>query len=58
MDATVFKDKEAVDFGLVARDSEESLLQEKALIHNSSVTPELAEAMDIKEALSWIDEMQ
>ncbi|KAL8100447.1 hypothetical protein AgCh_032636 [Apium graveolens] len=56
-DAAVFEDKDAVGFGLIARDSNGVLIQAKSIVHKSSVSPVLAEAMAIKEALSWIDEM-
>ncbi|XP_074374107.1 uncharacterized protein LOC141714488 [Apium graveolens] len=57
VDAAVFEDKDAVGFGLIARDSEGALIQAKSIIRKNSVSPVLAEAMAIKEALSWIDEM-
>ncbi|WOG89983.1 hypothetical protein DCAR_0209224 [Daucus carota subsp. sativus] len=58
VDAAIFEDKEEVGFGLVARDSEGSLIQAKAVSHTELLDPVLAEAMAVKEALSWIDEMQ
>ncbi|XP_074373929.1 uncharacterized protein LOC141714300 [Apium graveolens] len=57
VDAAVFDDKEAVGFGLVARDSDNNLIQARTRIHNRHTIPVLAESMAIKEALSWIDEM-
>ncbi|XP_074347377.1 uncharacterized protein LOC141686227 [Apium graveolens] len=57
VDAAVFEDKDAMGFGLITRDSDGALIQAKSIIHKNSVSPVLAEAMAIKEALSWIDEM-
>lgn len=40
--------------GMVARDDKRELLQVKSRLQNGVVSPELAEAMTMKEALSWI----
>ncbi|KAL8091605.1 hypothetical protein AgCh_034018 [Apium graveolens] len=58
VDAAVFEDKEGSGFGLITRDSEGMLLQAKTGIFAGVVTPVLAEAMAVKEALSWIDRMK
>ena len=43
---------------MVARDVTGMVIQAKALVHKGPVTPVLAEAMAVKEALSWIDTME
>ncbi|XP_074323246.1 uncharacterized protein LOC141660181 [Apium graveolens] len=58
VDAAVFEDKEGSGFGLITRDSKGMLLQAKTGIFAGVVTPVLAEAMAVKEALSWIDRMK
>lgn len=57
-DAVVFSERQEMGVGLIARDSTGNLLQAKAVIHAGHFAPVLAEAMEIKEALSWIAEMQ
>ncbi|XP_074341789.1 uncharacterized protein LOC141679182 [Apium graveolens] len=58
VDATVFEDKDAAGLGLVVRDDKGVLLQAKTILWPSPVAPVRAEAMAVKEALSWIDGMQ
>ncbi|XP_074347538.1 uncharacterized protein LOC141686399 [Apium graveolens] len=58
VDAAVFEDRDAVGFGLIARDSDGMLIAAKSIVHPHLVSPVTAEAMAVKEALSWIDEMQ
>lgn len=58
VDAAIFEDREEVGFGLVARDSDGSLIEAKAMVQKELVEPVLAEAMGVKEALSWIEQMQ
>ncbi|KAL8106853.1 hypothetical protein AgCh_023591 [Apium graveolens] len=58
VDTTVFEDIDAAGLGLVARDDKGVLLQAKTILWPSPVAPVLAEAMAVKEALSWIDGMQ
>lgn len=58
VDATIFKDREEFGLGLVARDSNGGLIQAKSVLHQSSVVPELAEVMAVKEALSWVKQMR
>ncbi|XP_074377605.1 uncharacterized protein LOC141719122 [Apium graveolens] len=57
VDAAIFQERQETGVGLIARDSTGSLLQTKAVIHTGQFAPILPEAMAIKEALSWIDEM-
>lgn len=45
-------------FGLATRDSKGALILTKTIKHSSRVDPVLAEAMAVKEALSWIDEIK
>lgn len=54
----VFEDKDAADFGFIARDEEGTLLEAKTRVHTNSITAVLAAAMTIMEALGWIDEMK
>ncbi|XP_074377686.1 uncharacterized protein LOC141719203 [Apium graveolens] len=58
VDPAIFEDREEVGFGLVARDSDGRLIEPKAMIHSELVEPVLAETMGLKEALSWIEQMQ
>ncbi|KAL8098853.1 hypothetical protein AgCh_031539 [Apium graveolens] len=57
-DAAIFKEREEVGFGLVARDSDGMLIEAITVVHYELVSPVLAEAMAVKEALSWIDARQ
>ncbi|KAL8118569.1 hypothetical protein AgCh_016186 [Apium graveolens] len=58
VDAAVFYDRDAVGSGLIARDDKGVLILAKTVVWLSPVAPVLAEAMAVKEALSWIDEIQ
>ncbi|KAL8145631.1 hypothetical protein AgCh_003685 [Apium graveolens] len=54
VDAAIFKDREEFGFGMVARDHLGGLIKAKSVLQKGVSTPEIAEAMEIKEALSWI----
>lgn len=58
VDATIFEELDAAGFGLIARDDTGMVIQAKSVVHMGKVSPVLAEAMAVKEALSWIDTMQ
>ncbi|XP_074347620.1 uncharacterized protein LOC141686486 [Apium graveolens] len=58
VDAAVFSDFSAFDIGMVARNSSGHLIQAKAKLFQEMITPALAEAMAIKEALSWTKQEQ
>lgn len=57
VDAAIFAEEEVFGFGLVARDSDGTLVQAVSKRHTGVISPEKAEALAIKEALSWIDRM-
>lgn len=54
VDAALFEEQPAYGIGLVARDAEGELVQATALYCEGVTSPVLAEALAIKEALSWI----
>ncbi|XP_074374117.1 uncharacterized protein LOC141714499 [Apium graveolens] len=54
VDAAIFRDQMWFGTGMVARDERGELLEAKSRLHNGVVSPELAEDMTMKEALSWI----
>lgn len=54
VDAAIFKNRGEFGFGLVARDCRGDLVLAKSVLHKGVASPELAEAMAVKEALSWI----
>lgn len=58
VDAAIFAEREEYGFGLIARDSEGELRQAETKIFKGIVSSVVAEAMAIKEALSWIDRMR
>ncbi|XP_074324391.1 uncharacterized protein LOC141661307 [Apium graveolens] len=58
VDAAIFEDQNAFGFGLIARGSDGALITAKSVLHTHLVSPDLADALTIKEALSWIDRMQ
>lgn len=53
-DAAIFEDRGEYGFVLIARDSNGELVQARTSLQFGQVTPKLAEAMDVKEALSMI----
>ena len=55
VDATIFEDRSEVGFRMVARDSDGRLIETKVLTKSECISPVLAEAIAVKEALSWID---
>lgn len=57
-DATVFEDRGHSGIGLIARDHHGHLLSARTRSIPAVLNPSLAEAMTIKEALSWAKEMQ
>lgn len=57
VDTTIFEDRGEYGFGMVARDSKGELVQARTSLQGGHVTPKLAEAMAVKEALSWIKNM-
>ena len=54
VDAATFTDQLAFGMGMIARDYRGELIQDRSLLQHEVVSPELAEAMAMKEALSWI----
>ncbi|KAL8146388.1 hypothetical protein AgCh_004218 [Apium graveolens] len=57
VDAAIFADRGTYGFGLVARYHEGALVQAKSKLCQGMISPEVAEALAIKEVLSWIDNM-
>ncbi|XP_074336620.1 uncharacterized protein LOC141673779 [Apium graveolens] len=57
VDAAIFAEEGAFGSGLVARDYEGRLVEAETKLHYGMASPEKAEVMAIKEALSWIDRM-
>ncbi|XP_074352247.1 uncharacterized protein LOC141691405 [Apium graveolens] len=55
VDATVFEDRGGVGFGLVDRDSDDLLIEARAIVDPHLINPMLAETMAIKKVLNWID---
>lgn len=54
VDAATCDDYNAYGIGLIARDCTGALLEAKMKLFQDSSSPEIAETMEIKEALSWI----
>ncbi|KAL8104856.1 hypothetical protein AgCh_028866 [Apium graveolens] len=54
VDAAIFADREEIGFGFVARNSAGELIEAKTVVHNRLTSPVTAEAMAMKEVLSWI----
>ncbi|XP_060959451.1 uncharacterized protein LOC133030657 [Cannabis sativa] len=54
VDAAIFESSSKYGFGCVVRDTEGTLTVAFAGVKTGSVSPELAEAMGIREALSWL----
>ncbi|XP_074342149.1 uncharacterized protein LOC141679584 [Apium graveolens] len=53
-DATLFEDSGHFSFSILARDHEGCMVEAKACCKQGSIAPELAEAIGVREALSWI----
>ncbi|XP_074351398.1 uncharacterized protein LOC141690503 [Apium graveolens] len=58
VDAAIFENRDEIGFGVVARDSTGALIQAKIVIKQGLISPVLAEAMAVKEGLSWIDTLK
>ncbi|KAM6586543.1 hypothetical protein CsatA_009148 [Cannabis sativa] len=58
VDAALFDGGHKYGLGMVARDRNGFLIEARTVFSHSSVDPPLAEAIGLKEALSWIKEMQ
>ncbi|KAL8157121.1 hypothetical protein AgCh_001998 [Apium graveolens] len=56
VDAAIFEDRSEAGFEMVARDSDGRLIEAKVLTESRCTSPVLAEAIAVKEALSWIDQ--
>ncbi|KAM6560015.1 hypothetical protein CsatA_029254 [Cannabis sativa] len=56
VDAALFDSDHKYGLGLVARDERGLLIERRTMLSNGSIEPELAEAMGVREALSWIKE--
>uniref|UniRef100_A0A803NHJ6 RNase H type-1 domain-containing protein n=1 Tax=Cannabis sativa TaxID=3483 RepID=A0A803NHJ6_CANSA len=56
IDAALFDSDHKYGLGLVARDERGLLIERRTMLSNGSIEPELAEAMGVREALSWIKE--
>uniref|UniRef100_A0A803P2K0 RNase H type-1 domain-containing protein n=1 Tax=Cannabis sativa TaxID=3483 RepID=A0A803P2K0_CANSA len=54
VDAAMFEDTHSFGFSMVARDCCGVLIQGKTVCRQGHVDPSLAEAMEVREALSWI----
>lgn len=54
MDASIFDEHEAFGIGPIAKDYAGELIQAKSKVFQGKVSPELAEAIAIKEVLSWM----
>lgn len=57
VDAAIFKDRGEFGYGLIARDHKGHVIEARTRLQQGVVWPEVAESMTIKEALSWIKEM-
>ena len=53
-DAALFEDSGHFSFSILARDHEGNMVEDKACCKQGSIAPELAEAIGVREALSWI----
>ncbi|KAM6571808.1 hypothetical protein CsatA_015888 [Cannabis sativa] len=56
VDATTFDHSSSYGFGLVARDHHGYLVEAKTVYRRGTMAPDMAEALAIKEASSWIKE--
>lgn len=55
VDAAIFKDREEVAIGMVARDFKGELVQAQTRVYQGLQSVEWTETMAVKEALSWTD---
>ncbi|KAL8108560.1 hypothetical protein AgCh_024870 [Apium graveolens] len=53
-DAAIFKESDSYSYVFVVRDHDGSLVEAKARCRRGSISPDLAEALGIREALSWL----
>ncbi|XP_074377050.1 uncharacterized protein LOC141718568 [Apium graveolens] len=53
-DAALFEDSGQYSFAMVARDHKGDMLEARTCCKQGTVTPEMAEAIGVKEALSWV----
>lgn len=58
IDAVIFAEAGTYRFSCVARDHTESVLEAITSCREGAVTPELAEALGVREALSWLKRKQ
>lgn len=54
VDAAIFETPNCYSFALVARDHNGSLIEASSRCISGNIAPEMAEAMGIREALSWV----
>lgn len=57
-DAAIFRDKGGYGYAMIARDSKGELLETRTCLDKGQTYLEIAEAMPVKEALSWIKNKQ
>lgn len=53
-DAAIFRDRGEYGYAMIARDANGELIEAKTCLHSGQIEPEVAEAMAVKEALSWM----
>lgn len=58
VDAALFESSNLFSYAMVARDHNRLLLKAKSSCKQESANPELAEAIGIREALSWVKEQE
>ncbi|XP_060959222.1 uncharacterized protein LOC133030484 [Cannabis sativa] len=58
VDATLFNGGNSYGIGMVARNHDGVLIEARTVLSHGAVDPPLAEAIGLKEALSWIKDMQ
>ncbi|KAL8119150.1 hypothetical protein AgCh_016602 [Apium graveolens] len=54
VDVAIFKEQNRYGVGMLARDDERAVVQGRSDSYEGVVRPEFAEAMSVKEALSWV----
>lgn len=54
VDAAIFTEYSKYGIGLLARDDKGEVLQGRSEVYDGAVRPEIAEAIAVKEALSWV----